>query len=271
MIVYGHKNLKILVEMALHEIQTSVDYREINSLWDIKFLEDLFHAIQNEQQKNKNGVVVLNPKFELFDKVPFIDFVQYGKSQHGNVFFAPQINPTSFTNDPIYLYIVELDSVENFLIENLYRNNKIGLAFRNAMHCKIRGNSISRVDIPKYLTNLHSEWEIYANNRLSQLFLDRYLHVFFPAPITVHVALSNQCNLKCVMCPYHSKNYRTMHSTNFFDEPCYMDMHEFESIAEYCGKNNTILQFGQLDEPLLHPHFSQFLDIAKKHGVASTL
>ena len=46
-----------------------------------------------------------------------------------------------------------------------------------------------------------------------------------------------------------------------------MQIQDFKKIAKYCGDNKIFMQFGQLDEPFIHPRFLEFLDIAKDYGV----
>lgn len=263
--LYAHSSMHNTLEHAAlrHGIPFALELKHLDDLWDIDFIQQLFVDVKKQQQH----VFVLNPKFSYLDFVAFYDFVRYCLNTQSNVFFSPRINPVLHTQEPVYLALCALASLPNFVVEFLYRTESISVDFRNELHKNIRGNSISRVDIPKYCTNLDSTWLSYDNAALSAIFLEKYLDIFYPSPTTVHVALSNRCNLKCVMCPYHAKEYRDMQTASFFKHPNYMDTATFRNIAKYCGKYNTFLQFGQLDEPLIHPQFLEFLDIAKEENV----
>lgn len=184
-----------------------------------------------------------------------------------NYYYAPKLNPKYSIDDPIWFCVKRLDSIQNFIVENVYRNHQVSREFRNILHKVIRGNSISRTDIPKYLTNLDNKWCNFEDTALSGSFFELNSDKCFPAPVNIHVAISNRCNLKCVMCPYHSPKYEDIREKEFFYKANFMKLDDFKRIAEYCGKYKVILQFGQLDEPLLHPHFDSFLDIAKEYGV----
>lgn len=72
-------------------------------------------------------------------------------------------------------------------------------------------NKTQRIlDIPKPLT------------LVSQTNLDEQLHYFVDyygaamKPAYVRAIVGNTCNLKCVMCPYHSPLLKPTHTTDFF-------------------------------------------------------
>lgn len=90
---------------------------------------------------------------------------------------------------------------------------------------------------------------------------------FFPYPLGIHVILLNQCNLKCVMCPYHSLSYRPHQTSEYFDELRSLNDELFTTIANYAGKNKISLQFGQIEEPLLHKNIFSYFRQAKNRGV----
>ncbi len=91
--------------------------------------------------------------------------------------------------------------------------------------------------------------------------------LFFPCPQTIHVVLLNRCNLSCVMCPYHSPRYRHRHRSDWFEERRVMERGMFEKVAAYAGTRGVSLQFGQIEEPLLHREFLDFVRLAKRAGV----
>lgn len=90
---------------------------------------------------------------------------------------------------------------------------------------------------------------------------------FFPHPLSVHVIVLNKCNLKCVMCPYHSPAYRAGHRSDYFDEYRSMTPETFEKIAEYAADLGVTLQFGQIEEVLMHKRAINYIARAKELGV----
>lgn len=260
LIIYSAKSLGGFISSFKQEVVV----RSIASLWDIHFIESLYSDVMDG-----HFVVVVNPSFEILDKDSFIDFVEFSQKESKNVYYSPQINPHFFVNEPVWFSVRYMGSIQNFFIEFLYKNQHISSGFRNLMHKQIRKHSISRLDIPKYLTNLDDNWVRYCNGELSKNFLNTYSNIYFKNPTNVHIAISNRCNLKCVMCPYHSPEITKFHTSDFFNKANYMDIDTFSKIAQYCGENGIFMQFGQLDEPLLHPRFLDFLDIARKFNVCN--
>lgn len=96
--------------------------------------------------------------------------------------------------------------------------------------------------------------------------LDRVSH-FFPHPNHIHVIVLNQCNLKCVMCPYHSPVYKPHQVSGYFDERKSLSVDSFRRVAEYAGARKISLQFGQIEEVLMHKRFFDLLDLTKEYGV----
>lgn len=96
--------------------------------------------------------------------------------------------------------------------------------------------------------------------------LDR-VEAFFPFPRGIHVVTLNKCNLACVMCPYHSPKYKSHHTSGYFDEYRSMSMETFRRIADYAGRNGISLQFGQIEEPLMHKRIFEFISYARQAGV----
>ncbi len=83
----------------------------------------------------------------------------------------------------------------------------------------------------------------------------------FPAPRTICLVLSNQCNLKCVMCPYHSPLFIQNRQTDYFDDKRWMPLALVERLVGELKDNDQPLTFhmGELDEPLLHPHIAEIV------------
>jgi MoaA/NifB/PqqE/SkfB family radical SAM enzyme len=77
----------------------------------------------------------------------------------------------------------------------------------------------------------------------------------FPMPRSICLVLSNQCNLKCVMCPYHSPLFIQNRQTDYFDAKRWMPLEMVERLTAELKDNNQPITFhmGELDEPMLHP------------------
>lgn len=86
-------------------------------------------------------------------------------------------------------------------------------------------------------------------------------------PLQCSVIVTNTCNLKCVMCPYHSPEIRPTHTTSFFSERTWMDWAMMERIAEQCGAGKVPVKIGNIEEPLLHPRIVDFVALCRKQGV----
>jgi MoaA/NifB/PqqE/SkfB family radical SAM enzyme len=95
--------------------------------------------------------------------------------------------------------------------------------------------------------------------------LERPEH-FFPYPQSMHVILLNRCNLRCTMCPYYSPKYMPHHTSDYFRQVKVMSEEIFQKVAEYAGRNGISLQFGQIEEPLMHRKVFDFLELAKRAG-----
>lgn len=77
----------------------------------------------------------------------------------------------------------------------------------------------------------------------------------FPMPRGISLVLSNQCNLKCVMCPYHSPLFIQNRRNDYFDDKRWMPLAMVQRLAEELKDNDQPITFhmGELDEPMLHP------------------
>lgn len=99
-------------------------------------------------------------------------------------------------------------------------------------------------------------------------FVDHYAAIC-PSPIQVSVVVSNTCNLRCVMCPYHSREIRPTHRTDFFRHRRLMDWEVLERIAAECGAMRVPVKIGNIEEPLLHPRIVGFVGLCRRSGVPS--
>ncbi len=123
------------------------------------------------------------------------------------------------------------------------------------------------VEIPKSLIKIRGQWNDWKDEKANFRDLTHRNHLYFPHPIDMHVAVLNQCNLKCVMCPYHSPVYKKVHTSGYFDDKKSLNLETFKKLAKYAGSKKINLQFGQIEETLTHPDIFDFIKIAKDYGV----
>ncbi len=93
---------------------------------------------------------------------------------------------------------------------------------------------------------------------LQKRFFVERVAAHFPMPQSVFLVLSNQCNLKCVMCPYHSPDFLKDRRTDYFDEKRWMPLELVDRLVDELERikppeTPIIFHMGELDEPLLHP------------------
>lgn len=87
----------------------------------------------------------------------------------------------------------------------------------------------------------------------------------FPFPQIVNLVLTNLCNLKCVMCPYHSPHYPDQ--SGYFAAKRYMSVEVFERVAREAGRHGASLKLGQLEEVFVHPELVPWIARARELGV----
>ena len=108
---------------------------------------------------------------------------------------------------------------------------------------------------------------------VSDLDQDEQIHYFSThygkvvPPRYVRVVVGNTCNLKCVMCPYHSAAIKPTHTTDFFQQHQTMDWAMMERLARDCGKAQAGVTIGNVEEPLLHPRVIDFIRRCRQEGV----
>ena len=108
---------------------------------------------------------------------------------------------------------------------------------------------------------------------ISQIDIDEQLHYFAHhygkanKPSYVRVILGNTCNLKCVMCPYHSPVLKPTHTTDFFQGKKVMSWEMMERLAHDCGQGGIPILIGSVEEPLLHPQLIDFIQLCREQGV----
>lgn len=88
---------------------------------------------------------------------------------------------------------------------------------------------------------------------------------FYSNPSTVGLSLTNRCNLECVMCPYHGPEEKKKHVVKYFDETHTISLELFEKVVAFCARNETLLQLGQQDEPLMLIFRKPYYDVLRRH------
>lgn len=110
-------------------------------------------------------------------------------------------------------------------------------------------------------------------NLISQIDIDEQLYYFVNYygkainPSYVRVIISNNCNLKCIMCPYHSSLLKKTHTTDFFQRKKEMSWEMIERLAQDCGQAKIPILIGSVEEPLLHPKLVDFIQLCRQQGV----
>jgi radical SAM protein with 4Fe4S-binding SPASM domain len=96
-------------------------------------------------------------------------------------------------------------------------------------------------------------------------FLVNRVDEFYPFPRVVNLVLTNLCNLKCVMCPYHSPEYPDL--SGYMSTRRYMSEEIFEQVAREAATHGSWLKMGQLEEVFMHPKLVSFIRQAHALGV----
>ncbi|MHC4115119.1 MAG: radical SAM/SPASM domain-containing protein [Planctomycetota bacterium] len=110
-------------------------------------------------------------------------------------------------------------------------------------------------------TEISKEEEIY--------YFSDSIKIVCPKPLQVNVVVSNVCNLKCIMCPYHSPKIRDSHRTTFFKNRIWMPWELMDRIASECGELQIPVKMGNIEESLLHPKIVDFVKVCCNRGVPS--
>ncbi len=93
----------------------------------------------------------------------------------------------------------------------------------------------------------------------------------FSFPAALHVALTKNCNLSCVMCPYHSEDLKRQHTTNYFASAERLPEALFARLIEEAGRHGAHLSFGQYDEPFIYKNFARWAVRAKEAGCSVSI
>jgi len=121
---------------------------------------------------------------------------------------------------------------------------------------------------------INQEWSNFRIHKVEELPDDLLLTSLtsligenYPGPKGIHIALLNRCNLECVMCPYHSPKYRTEQTSGYFDKTRQMSDEIFTKILHDAISLESSLQFGQIEEALIHPKAIEWMNRAKRSGI----
>ncbi len=114
---------------------------------------------------------------------------------------------------------------------------------------------------------------LYGDESAISITLNKYvltsaLHLVpeFGFPAGLHVALTKNCNLKCIMCPYHAEELRAQHTVPYFEHGERMPETLLERIIEEAGRHRANIAFGQYDEPFIYKGFAKWAARAKAAG-----
>ncbi|OLP16498.1 hypothetical protein BST81_21205 [Leptolyngbya sp. 'hensonii'] len=136
--------------------------------------------------------------------------------------------------------------------------------------------SIAPQQISEAMTSSSSGLEVGDIAILSDTDLDEqeyyfadHFPTFTPKPNQVSVVIANACNLKCVMCPYHSPVITPTHTTDFFKDKSWMSWEMMERLAQECGRDQLPVKIGNIEEPLLHPKIVDFVKLCREQGAPS--
>ncbi len=256
----------------------------------ILYMEKKYSA-SKWNKNNKNGIKCILVDYPIetqFDLDIILQFINSISINRPCIYYAPRpnsyINVTSaallgsmvklemkqhtaiIIKEKIRWIISKLPSViQRYIYLKLYAIwNKI--RYKRKIKTKIE-NKEPKEQLPKSLCNssLWIEWKP-SLDILKHDLIDR-IGYFFPHPKSMHIAILNYCNLKCIMCPYHSPDYKKHHTSGYFDSKKMLSIETFKQLAEYAGKYKISLQFGQIEEALMHPEIFKFISLSKEKGV----
>jgi MoaA/NifB/PqqE/SkfB family radical SAM enzyme len=79
-------------------------------------------------------------------------------------------------------------------------------------------------------------------------------------PLTVEIDVTNQCNLRCIMCHFSTEAFSKRKRED-------ISVEDFTTIAEQMFPLCSLVHLTYICEPLLHPRFSELLAITKRYDV----
>jgi|GEM_PF-4317090 len=250
MIVRGSDPLGILKD-AFTAMPEACTYQEIE-----------VHDLKSTWNKNtKAGVILVCSSYmieSVKDAEVVLRFIQSMQYEPGNKFYAPRPNSymvverpeiygtalqnpysLSFKSKVFYVARQQARKLPNPVKVKLVRLiQKLAFNLRwmktNAPLSEYSFKPI--ISVPAALSDLAGPWLDWRDEEALRHDLIERNHLYFPHPTSMHIAVSNTCNLKCVMCPYYSPVYKDAHTTGYFDQEKSLSLASFERLAVYAGQ-----------------------------------
>ena len=213
------------------------------------------------------------PLLEQREKVFAKDFFKTALNSKENLYYYPKPNTYTEIDDFALFSLRENITSENLKIESLYRNNLLHRDLRGKLHTLLRKerNIDSKILSKKFfyesrkLFNCSYTWKALevSQEQLQYDLIDK-IEEFYPAPSEINIAITNECNLKCIMCLLHAKELQKTHKTSFFKQKQILDEKKVYEILEYAGNKGVFnVSFTAAGEVLLDDRIFSFVAFAK--------
>jgi len=213
------------------------------------------------------------PLLEQREKDFAKDFFKTALNSKENLYYYPKPNVYTEIDDFALFSLRENITSENLKIESLYRNNLIHRDLRGKLHTLLRKerNIDSKILSKKFfyesrkLFNCSYTWKALevSQEQLQYDLIDK-IEEFYPAPSEINIAITNECNLKCIMCLLHAKELQKTHKTSFFKQKQILDEKKVYEILEYAGNKGVFnVSFTAAGEVLLDDRIFSFVAFAK--------
>lgn len=247
---------------------------EVFHIGNILTLE-LLHVLKRASRECLDVVGIRYPIFDNEDYEVIREFLVYFLQKGRNVCYFPKPNLNGRTLSFSLFGVHNNWNLEHLEVEIAYHNNILSRVLRNKVHKILRDEK----GIYEYgfiesnmLSNIANDWEYcdITKNRKRDL-IERYTF-FYPYPTAVTLMVNNECNLSCIMCPYHANTYKKLHKNAYFKDKKNMDMTTVKSVVKYILNAEKDGYYVALDitavgEPLMHQSITKFVEYAKKNGV----
>lgn len=262
----GGGQIALLEEMGLC-VESHFEVREFFTL-------ETYQAVKMAQDK---GIALIGINMPLVDMegIEFKDFIRKCKESYAekrtNLYYYPKPN-VYYQADSIMLFMVFKDFVlEKFLIEILYRQQKLPLEVRNKTHTYLNdilfGGVHKRIHLEgRPLSNLSTSWELFESKELSIQLCENAVR-FYPAPLHISLGTINRCNLKCNFCHFFSPSHKKTHTTDFFDTYKELDDKIVRDVFDYAAKYGSKIDLVGPCEMLLDKRVPDFIAYGKSVGV----
>lgn len=96
--------------------------------------------------------------------------------------------------------------------------------------------------------------------------LTQKMQYFYKAPRQLAISLTNRCNLKCIMCFFHSVEYKKTQKTDFVKKTYSLSSDIVYEAINYAIQNNCEIDFTSPGEVLLDDRIYTFIEYARKNG-----